>query len=143
MQYVSDFDQAAANHAEIAKMEKYIVDLEIERKTYFRRSQADKKKKIEAGKTSFPIDWGSCSAAATSALQTADFENLDQKIHYWADEIKKIRKKSKFFYYIETAKNTHRIIKDEFSKNNQTYYACKGDLFFIRTDILRKGYFLS
>ena len=56
MQYVSDFDQAAANHAEIAKMEKYIVDLEIERKTYFRRSQADKKKKIEAGKTSFPID---------------------------------------------------------------------------------------
>ena len=45
----------------------------------------------------------------------------------------------KFFDYIDAAKNTHRIIKDEFSKNNQTYYACKGDLFFIRTDVLRKG----
>ena len=55
MQYVSDFDQAAANRAEIKKMEKYIVDLENERKTYFRRSQADKKKKIEAGKACFQI----------------------------------------------------------------------------------------
>ena len=55
MQYVSDFDQAAENRAEIKKMEKYIVDLETERKTYFRRSQADKKKKIEAGKDCFQI----------------------------------------------------------------------------------------
>ena len=55
--YVSDFDQAAANRAEIVKMEKYIVDLETERKTYFRRSQADKKKKIEAGKACFQINF--------------------------------------------------------------------------------------
>ena len=54
--YVSNFDQAAANRAEIVKMEKYIVDLETERKTYFRRSQADKKKKIEAGKACFQIN---------------------------------------------------------------------------------------
>ena len=67
------------------------------------------------------------------------FENFDQKIHYWNNEIKQIQKKNKFFDYIETIKNTHRIIKDEFSKNNQTYYGCKGDLFFVRTDVLRKG----
>ena len=54
--YVSDFDQAASNRAEIVKMQKYIVDLETERKTYFRRSQSDKKKKIEAGKACFQIN---------------------------------------------------------------------------------------
>ena len=67
------------------------------------------------------------------------FENLDQKIHYWSNEIKQIQKKNKFFDYIDATKNTHRIIKDEFSTKNQTYHACKGDLFFIRTNVLRKG----
>ena len=62
MQYVSDFDQAAANRAEIKKIEKYIIDLATERKTYFRRSPADKKKKIEAGKACFQIYSGSYSA---------------------------------------------------------------------------------
>ena len=72
-------------------------------------------------------------------IQKFHFENLDQKIHYWSNEIKQIQKINKFFDYIDAAKNTHRIIKNEFSKNNQTYHACKGDLFFIRTDVLRKG----
>ena len=35
--YVSDFDQAAANRAEIVKMEKYIADLETELSTVFRK----------------------------------------------------------------------------------------------------------
>ena len=72
-------------------------------------------------------------------IQKFYFENLDQKIHYWTNEIKQIQKKNKFFDYIDAAKNTHRIIKNEFSKNNQTFYGCKGDLFFIRTNVLRKG----
>ena len=54
--YVSDFDQAAANRAEIVKMEKYIAELGTEQYTYFRRSQTDKKKKIEAGKACFQIN---------------------------------------------------------------------------------------
>ena len=72
-------------------------------------------------------------------MKKIHFENLDQKIHYWTNEIKQIQKENKFFDYIETTKNTHRIIKNEFSKNNQTFYGCKGDLFFIRTNVLRKG----
>ena len=53
-----------------------------------------------------------------------------------------MEKKNKFAVYIEASKKNNWNIKTELSmKNNQTHYACKGDLFFIRTDILRKGIF--
>ena len=65
-----------------------------------------------------------------------------KKIHYWENEIKQMEKKNKFADYIQASKKNNWNIKTELSmKNNQTHYACKGDLFFIRTHILRKGIF--
>ena len=69
IQYVSDFDQAAANRAEIKKMEKYIVDLENEQKHIFVVRKQIKRRKLKLERPVFKCILGPIAPSSNSAAQ--------------------------------------------------------------------------